>query len=914
LEDLQDESLDEKYKKKCEDELLACYLSAFEELRNKRQHLETAHRCAVSADISEELTQLLRETDGQVEVLTKEFDAFDFVSEFPADLFPFEAKKSTKFVRPLENDQLICFASIARRVISKSDEFLFLYHDALASQRPDSTALNKLLEEVEKEAHAEFQSEIRMRQSHRDPPDLGGFQKIIDVKAAGPDYVCPVERPKFYFLWSVPKNGCNQQSTQHKLEALPVHISTKISSNLLKSPRESPLRDVPQYPNIIFDKSTKVQLGGVELQRHSPLVFWSARTIESVLSDVHIRCATGAHFELVNGSYERTSEICGGYPVYKKSNDSSICIEHRNGNWEVKPTSASGCDECWASVDGNCALPDCNSRVWRVKTELDFQNQPDVQLVRLAPFTDLHPKVCDLLEEKRLDDCISCSLFGCSPDDKWEVNFQSMVARKCEPIFHHPTIELRRQEIAWFFCELRDWKHVQEDEMAAAEEWFRQNCQPPEKEIRRGTSGELNYFLEKDQDSMYIRQAQTKRRLLFRQVVSSVRGEVLLCCSKWPLQLAKNVIAVEQCSEQPDPKELMESLLQSSVKVNSRLVRHSASGCACDSKSNFLECFQACTDDICSSLFQAVTFFQYHFHRHLLREKPPASDGFIKHNKPYESCAMHTPRVTQPSGADDVDDSDDDDDDDQRHTSRSTASHVSTCCIPENICTWAMELQKSHLLHKPAWKNALVSRWVSQDGHLHIAKLFCKGKPNGCVKNLNTFDSTNMINVLNYCKLDGLSSEEFRNKCNQTRTIRNFVCHAEVDKGHVLECRTFRLNMNGLNSFLEELLLSVLRKVSTFPNELDLFRTRLVQKLANRTPSTLSEVGSLIESLRSSIFQLQEPQNDENASDAAKQQYLTMLGTYHHERNTLTKSLCDASEHQTLLKVRALIDRARMSQ
>jgi hypothetical protein len=53
-------------------------LSAFEELRNKRRHLETAHRCAVSADISEELTQLLRDTDGQVETLNKEFQKYNF--------------------------------------------------------------------------------------------------------------------------------------------------------------------------------------------------------------------------------------------------------------------------------------------------------------------------------------------------------------------------------------------------------------------------------------------------------------------------------------------------------------------------------------------------------------------------------------------------------------------------------------------------------------------------------------------------------------------------------------------------------------------------------------------------------------------------------------------------------------------
>jgi hypothetical protein len=80
---------------------------------------------------------------------------------------------------------------------------------------------------------------------------------------------------------------------------------------------------------------------------------------------VFISGATGYCSAQINGGYDRTKEMSGGYPVYERRCDASWCIEHRGGMWQVKHVSLKGKDSSVASVPGGCALEACTSRKWK---------------------------------------------------------------------------------------------------------------------------------------------------------------------------------------------------------------------------------------------------------------------------------------------------------------------------------------------------------------------------------------------------------------------------------------------------------------------------------------------------------------------------------------------------------------------
>ena len=101
--------------------------------------------------------------------------------------------------------------------------------------------------------------------------------------------------------------------------------------------------------------------------------------------------ATGFYSAGINGTYDRTSETSGGYAVYSKSGDASMCIVHFGGTWQVKPVSNKGKDACMAYVAGDCALQDCASRVWKVQ---DGQTHVDQASVKLATGSEAERQVC----------------------------------------------------------------------------------------------------------------------------------------------------------------------------------------------------------------------------------------------------------------------------------------------------------------------------------------------------------------------------------------------------------------------------------------------------------------------------------------------------------------------------------------
>jgi hypothetical protein len=95
---------------------------------------------------------------------------------------------------------------------------------------------------------------------------------------------------------------------------------------------------------------------------------------------VFISGATGPKAAAINGPYDRTGEISGGYAVYSKRGDPSMCVEHRRGYWEVKDVSLKGRAACFAYVAGGCALEECTSRVWRVSNGKQFDDHPSLTM------------------------------------------------------------------------------------------------------------------------------------------------------------------------------------------------------------------------------------------------------------------------------------------------------------------------------------------------------------------------------------------------------------------------------------------------------------------------------------------------------------------------------------------------------
>ena len=101
--------------------------------------------------------------------------------------------------------------------------------------------------------------------------------------------------------------------------------------------------------------------------------------------------ATGNNAAAINGYFAPTQEKgSDGRFVLSKRGDESVCIEHSGGKWQLKPVSSKGTDRCTAYVEGDCALQDCASRVWKV---LDGQTHVDQASVKMATGSEAERQV-----------------------------------------------------------------------------------------------------------------------------------------------------------------------------------------------------------------------------------------------------------------------------------------------------------------------------------------------------------------------------------------------------------------------------------------------------------------------------------------------------------------------------------------
>ena len=83
----------------------------------------------------------------------------------------------------------------------------------------------------------------------------------------------------------------------------------------------------------------------------------------ALATTVDIRGAQGPSASSINGVYDPTDEICGGWPVYRKRNDNEKWLEHHTATneWYVKPTADRNRAEGWMCLasDPPCRPEQC---------------------------------------------------------------------------------------------------------------------------------------------------------------------------------------------------------------------------------------------------------------------------------------------------------------------------------------------------------------------------------------------------------------------------------------------------------------------------------------------------------------------------------------------------------------------------
>ena len=89
-----------------------------------------------------------------------------------------------------------------------------------------------------------------------------------------------------------------------------------------------------------------------------------AEHINSVATDVYVSGLNSKIDGLFSPTQDRGRDGCMLYRKSGESGDQALCIEHFEGQWQVKNESDVGSCVCFAFVRGGCALESCRSRLW----------------------------------------------------------------------------------------------------------------------------------------------------------------------------------------------------------------------------------------------------------------------------------------------------------------------------------------------------------------------------------------------------------------------------------------------------------------------------------------------------------------------------------------------------------------------
>ena len=94
--------------------------------------------------------------------------------------------------------------------------------------------------------------------------------------------------------------------------------------------------------------------------------------------------AAGRFADLINGPYAPSQKKGSDRRIlYRKIGDDSICIQHlshaERPYWQIQHVSQKN-TQCFAIIDGGCALDSCSSHAWIVHSGTEFHKQPNVKM------------------------------------------------------------------------------------------------------------------------------------------------------------------------------------------------------------------------------------------------------------------------------------------------------------------------------------------------------------------------------------------------------------------------------------------------------------------------------------------------------------------------------------------------------
>jgi hypothetical protein len=455
---------------------------------------------------------------------------------------------------------------------------------------------------------------------------------------------------------------------------------------------------------------------------------------------------------------------------------------------------------------------------------------------------------------------------------EYVVDFSSMLATPHTDSNSFACVELKRQQIGWFYLQDCNWVHFQQPCMQSIERWYLRNEEkkghkPREEPVNscltrdhmsaqgvdfyeendeyedfQFTEGEKIWRFHRDaksglQYAYYGKQNLEKNengKLMHREVLSEVCGDVVLNCAMWPLLQIENA---KICRIMHRPcQSIFQDVWKSYVLVDFPSSLHRPQQCPCDPKSNLLNIIHVLLVDIGPAVSNFVELFMQNVHSDLMAlfkrkfaNYSTLSDLAACFDVPIYDCPSCSPKMvySKPESSgheaigvkakvlqhvkekeeEDPNLSPDEEVDSTfyENPEQDTSFLASECSRP--LC-WVAHLFRSlHCGERVAWGNSSPRKWLAEDAYRHIGKLFCS-IGHFASKFSSELDSANLMNVLIFCKAFHQSSHPncwWRSPSvtipsdvsTQARSVRNHVMHLPCTSSG-LDCQFFQMYLTRI--------------------------------------------------------------------------------------------------------------------
>ncbi len=509
-------------------------------------------------------------------------------------------------------------------------------------------------------------------------------------------------------------------------------------------------------------------------------------------------------------------------------------------------------------VDGRDLLYHTPLSVWYFRRLEDICNSDhDAEFNLIANSERIEQNYLELASKFRF--CIEKE-FDC------DVNFSSMLATLSDDQDCFPCIELKRQQIGWFFLQNGNWFHFRNDCMQALERWHNSN-------LGKKSLVEYEHFHFVDSEGTVwafrgdLNGLFANGKLLHRQVLSEVCGDVVFHCAMWPslqIEHAKN----DRIMRRP-LLDIFQEIWKSFVLVAFPASLHRSHYCPCNPEFNLTNMIKVLLLDIGPAVRSFVEVFMMRVHSDLMaafQKKFSAHALPMDYSKcfdvPVYSCSTCASLMTcdHPASpgvkANDISradygeqlSSEDEDDlfyEEPEHALSYESSDSFEACSP--LCWVAHRFRSLHCGKRVAWGNSSPRKWLAEDAHLHIGKLFCS-IGNFASKFSSDLDAANLMNILIFCKA-------FHPSCSsncwwrsppvpippavpmQARNVRNHVMHLScLSSG--LDCKTHQ----NYTAYVQSLVGNIFQATLEFSEETKDFFSQMLKMRACEVIREFNEI------------------------------------------------------------------------